>query len=97
MSSASQPKPQPSVYVEQVSADQGGLWQTGGPLLGQLDIELTERCNNNCIHCCINLPMDDVAARQREMTTDEVKSVLTEATALGCLSVRFTGGEPLLR
>ena len=31
------------------------------------------------------------------MTTDEVKGVLTEAATLGCLSVRFTGGEPLLR
>ena len=66
-------------------------------MLGRLDIELTERCNNDCIHCCINLPMDDKVARQREMATDEVKSVLTQAAALGCLSVRFTGGEPLLR
>ena len=22
--------------------------------LGRLDIELTERCDNDCIHCCIN-------------------------------------------
>ena len=41
--------------------------------------------------------MDNKAARQREMTTDEVKGILTEAATLGCLSVRFTGGEPLLR
>ena len=27
-----------------------------GPLLGHLDIELTERCNNACMHCYINLP-----------------------------------------
>jgi radical SAM protein with 4Fe4S-binding SPASM domain len=73
------------------------LWQKRQPLLGQLDIELTERCNNDCIHCCINLPVNDLAAQQREMTTDEVKGILTEAVALGCMSVRFTGGEPLLR
>ena len=65
--------------------------------LGYLDIELTERCNNDCIHCCINLPADDRTAKAREMTTGQVKSILTEAAALGCLRVRFTGGEPLLR
>ncbi len=94
-----QPPPLPSCspYVEKVANGRGGLWQKHGPLLGRLDIELTERCNNDCIHCCINLPMDDSAAQQREMTADEVKDVLTEAATLGCLSVRFTGGEPLLR
>ena len=65
--------------------------------LGHLDIELTERCNNNCIHCCINLPENDREARSREMTTEQVKSILTQAVELGCLQVRFTGGEPLLR
>jgi len=65
--------------------------------LGRLDIELTERCNNNCVHCCINLPEGDEAARKREMSTAQVKAVLDEAAALGCLEVRFTGGEPLLR
>jgi len=58
---------------------------------------LTERCNNDCIHCCINLPASDRAVQLREMTTDEVKVILTEVAALGCMSVRFTGGEPLLR
>jgi MoaA/NifB/PqqE/SkfB family radical SAM enzyme len=65
--------------------------------LDSLDIELTERCNNQCIHCCINLPANDSAAKSREMTTEQVKSILTEAATLGCLDVRFTGGEPLLR
>ena len=94
-----QPPPLPSCssYVEKVRSDQGGPWLKRKPLLGHLDIELTERCNNDCIHCCINLPMDNSAARRREMTTDEVKGILTEAATLGCLSVRFTGGEPLLR
>jgi MoaA/NifB/PqqE/SkfB family radical SAM enzyme len=65
--------------------------------LSSLDIELTERCNNDCIHCCINMPANDRAAKAREMTTGQVKSILIEAAALGCLQVRFTGGEPLLR
>jgi radical SAM protein with 4Fe4S-binding SPASM domain len=66
------------------------------PLLGKLDLEITERCNNNCIHCCINLPVDD-SAKKREISTEKIKDILTEAASLGCLKVRFTGGEPLLR
>jgi len=65
-------------------------------LLGQLDIELTERCNNNCLHCCINLP-EDAAARNREMDTVFLLDILKQAADMGCLTVRFTGGEPLLR
>ena len=68
-----------------------------GPRLARLDLELTERCNNNCIHCCINLPAGDLTARAREMTTDQVRGILRQAADLGCIEVRFTGGEPLLR
>lgn len=68
-----------------------------GSRLGRLDIELTERCNNNCIHCYINLPVADSHAKTREMSTSQVKEILTEAASLGCLIVRFTGGEPLIR
>ncbi len=66
------------------------------PLLYRLDMELTERCNNNCIHCYINLPVND-SAKEKELTTKEIKLILTEAASLGCLTVKFTGGEPLLR
>ncbi len=65
--------------------------------LGRLDIELTERCDNDCVHCCINLPAGDAAARAREMPTAQVKEILRQAADLGCMQVRFTGGEPLLR
>jgi MoaA/NifB/PqqE/SkfB family radical SAM enzyme len=66
-------------------------------LLSQLDIELTERCNNACIHCLINRPEHDASASAREMDTAFVQDVLRQAADLGCLTVRFTGGEPLLR
>ncbi|MCL4500969.1 MAG: radical SAM protein [Deltaproteobacteria bacterium] len=84
-------------YAARINARHHRLWKNRTPLLGSLDLELTERCNNDCIHCCINLPENDAAARQRELTTGQIKAVLTEAAALGALSVRFTGGEPLLR
>ncbi len=66
-------------------------------ILLKLDIELTERCNNNCIHCGINLAADDLAAKKKELSTQQIQDILKQAVALGCLTVRFTGGEPLLR
>lgn len=84
-------------YVVKQDISKASLWKAAKPLLGQLDMELTERCNNNCIHCCINLPADDSAAKNKELSTEEIKYILKEAVALGCLSVRFTGGGPLLR
>lgn len=65
--------------------------------LPHLDFELTERCNNNCIHCCINKSEFDDKCISAELSTEQVKAVLTQAVQLGCLQVRFTGGEPLLR
>jgi len=67
------------------------------PRLAQFDIELTERCNNDCIHCCINLPANDMEAKRRELNTEQVRDILGQAAELGYLQVRITGGEPLLR
>ncbi len=84
-------------YVTRVAINKLSFWKNNAPLLGRLDIELTERCNNNCIHCCINLPDDDLDAKNREVSAEEIKRILKEAASLGCMTVRFTGGEPLLR
>jgi radical SAM protein with 4Fe4S-binding SPASM domain len=73
------------------------IWQGQRPLLEHLNIELTERCNNACIHCCINLPADDARAQARELGTEDWQDILRQAVDLGALSVCFTGGEPLLR
>lgn len=86
-----------NVYVTKNSIDTTRFWKSFKPLLGHLDIELTERCNNNCSHCYINLPEHDRAAQERELSIHEIKNILTEAALLGCISVRFTGGEPFLR
>jgi radical SAM protein with 4Fe4S-binding SPASM domain len=84
-------------YVSKVKASGLNMWKNHRPLLSQLDIELTERCNNNCIHCFINLPADDLFAQSRELSTENIKKILKEAAFLGALTVRFSGGEPLLR
>ncbi len=57
--------PPVSDYVRRVGGALPGLT----PRLASLDVELTERCDNDCIHCCINLPAGDAEARAREMTT----------------------------
>jgi len=84
-------------YVTRMKIEKASLWKDGGPILQALDIEITERCNNNCLHCCINLPADDSSALARELSAEALKEILREAAALGCMTVRFTGGEPLLR
>jgi MoaA/NifB/PqqE/SkfB family radical SAM enzyme len=84
-------------YVQTRKPHEFNLWRDKRPLLGQLDIELTERCNNACLHCLINQPEHNATARAREMDTAFVKDILRQAAGLGCLTIRFTGGEPLLR
>ncbi|MFX0093445.1 MAG: radical SAM protein [Candidatus Hodarchaeota archaeon] len=80
----------------QIQEDFSFLW-TKTRLVKYLVIELTERCNFNCIHCYINQPATNHALKEQELSTEEIKSIFREAAALGCLQVRFTGGEPLLR
>jgi radical SAM protein with 4Fe4S-binding SPASM domain len=84
-------------YVKRIPSAKAGLWRSAAPKLARLDIELTERCNNDCLHCSVNLPAGDTDARAREWTAARWKELLSEAADLGCLVVRLTGGEPLLR
>jgi len=84
-------------FVVKKNIHSAGLFQGDRPRLSHLDIELTERCNNACLHCYINLPANDARAARRELTNDQWKNILRQAAELGALSVRLTGGEPLLR
>jgi radical SAM protein with 4Fe4S-binding SPASM domain len=60
------------------------------PLSGS--IEITFKCNLRCVHCYI----PDFSGRN-EMTTAEVKRILSEAADEGCLWMLLTGGEVLTR
>jgi len=84
-------------YVLKKNISDAGLFNIKQQELQHLDIELTERCNNACMHCYINLPEHDVTGKRRELTTEQWKDILHQAADLGALSMRFTGGEPLLR
>lgn len=67
------------------------------PVEGKLDfiwIELTPKCNLTCVHCYADSgptkPLDEV------MSLGAWRDILHEASALGCRSVQFIGGEPTL-
>jgi radical SAM protein with 4Fe4S-binding SPASM domain len=60
-------------------------------------IELTRRCNLECVHCYNNLPMGDLDAKRGEMTYPEVCRVMDELAEAGCLWLLLTGGEIFAR
>lgn len=84
-------------YVRKIGSSRFPIWGEKRPVLAHLDLELTERCNNDCVHCYINLPAADRSASRRELDRAAIGDVLKQAAELGCLDVRLTGGEPLLR
>ncbi|MBN1893028.1 radical SAM protein [bacterium] len=65
--------------------------------LAAMNLEITARCNNDCRHCYINRPADDLNARSQELRVDEIFRIADEAVEMGCLWCLITGGEPLLR
>jgi radical SAM protein with 4Fe4S-binding SPASM domain len=65
------------------------------PLRGA--IEVTHRCNNNCVQCYNNLPLKDKEAGRKELTYEEHCRILDAITALGCVWLLFTGGEIFAR
>ncbi len=86
-------------YTEKVNLDRFPLWEKmkHEGYLSHVSMELTERCNNNCLHCYINLPANDEEAKKKEITFEEIREIADEAARMGCLSWHLTGGEPLLR
>lgn len=56
-------------------------------------LELTHRCNFNCVHCYIPRkgPLPE------EMNVDDYKRLADQLSDAGVMSIVFTGGEPLVR
>jgi radical SAM protein with 4Fe4S-binding SPASM domain len=57
-----------------------------------MDLAITYRCNNNCLHCYAGGPR-----KTKELTTQEWFQVLDKLFKVGIPHVVFTGGEPTLR
>ena len=62
-------------------------------LMPWLSLEITGRCNYNCLHC---FNAADNHQLQSELSVDQIRSLLDEAAAAGIQAVLITGGEPML-
>lgn len=62
-------------------------------------LELTQRCNENCIHCYIKGAKDKftLSSDEKELTFEQIVKLLDELVQEGTLNLTFTGGEALLR
>lgn len=60
-------------------------------------MDLTPRCNNDCVHCYINRAANDRQVMEKELTLAEIKEITAQAVDLGVLWMLLSGGEPLLR
>jgi len=58
-----------------------------------LRISLTSRCNLSCIYCHAEGEKNPDA----EMSTEEIIAIMETAAKFGIRSIKFTGGEPLIR
>lgn len=61
--------------------------------VSNIRISLTQRCNLRCIYCHREGEKKPAA----ELSLDEIREILRVAEKFGIRSVKFTGGEPLLR
>ncbi|MBN1513470.1 MAG: radical SAM protein [Phycisphaerae bacterium] len=57
-------------------------------------IELTRRCSLRCVHC---YNRSAAPAAGPEMTAEQVKHLVDEVVAAGCLYLTITGGDPMIR
>jgi radical SAM protein with 4Fe4S-binding SPASM domain len=58
----------------------------------RVDLALTFRCQNNCVHCYAGGPHET-----SELTTEQWKEVIDLLHQIGVFILTFTGGEPTLR
>lgn len=62
------------------------------PILKDLHVRITSKCNFNCPHCyAADWFKDEV-----KLNLDSIKALIIQAVDLGCKKVTFTGGEPLV-
>jgi radical SAM protein with 4Fe4S-binding SPASM domain len=78
----------PISFLE-VEKEEPFTYQYYAPL--RMDIALTFRCQNNCIHCYAGGPHETP-----ELSTSRWKEVIDRLSEIGVFIVTFTGGEPTL-
>lgn len=71
-----------------------------GRTVTNLRVSVTNRCNFRCVYCHnegLGATRRPRAPHPDEMTPEEIETRVAVAASLGVRSVKFTGGEPLLR
>jgi radical SAM protein with 4Fe4S-binding SPASM domain len=61
--------------------------------LNIIQLEITKRCNFNCIHCYLG---NDRQVFNQDMKKEDVFKIIDEASKMGVFEFNITGGEPLL-
>jgi radical SAM protein with 4Fe4S-binding SPASM domain len=79
----------PVSFLE-VEKEEPFTYQYSAPL--RMDLALTFRCTNNCIHCYAGGPHETP-----ELNTNQWKQVIDRLSQIGIFIVTFTGGEPTVR
>ena len=69
------------------------LTDTFGRPVTNLRVSVTQRCNLRCIYC----HAEGERSPESELPLEDIREILRVAAKLGMRSVKFTGGEPLLR
>jgi radical SAM protein with 4Fe4S-binding SPASM domain len=82
-------KVDPVSFLE-VEKEEPFTYQYSAPL--RMDMALTFRCQNDCIHCYAGGPHETP-----ELTTAQWKQVIDRLSEIGIFILTFTGGEPTLR
>jgi len=67
-----------------------------GMPITNIRISLTKRCNLKCFYCHREGELIPHGV-PKEISVDEIESILKASSELGIKKVRFTGGEPLMR
>ena len=61
-------------------------------------LELTYRCNEQCVHCyCVVEHGREQEVRRHELTLDEIQRLLDELADMGALYLTLSGGEVMVR
>lgn len=59
-----------------------------------IDFEVSNQCNLNCIHCCIDA---DSSRTSQILSIEKMIEIINKIIKVNPKSITFTGGEPLLR
>jgi radical SAM protein with 4Fe4S-binding SPASM domain len=79
----------PVTFLE-IEKEEPFTYQYSAPL--RMDLALTFRCQNDCVHCYTGGPHETP-----ELSITEWKSVIDKLSEIGVFILTFTGGEPTLR